>query len=130
MCNGPHRDHSHVLGAERGSGIRARWRKMEQRPVSKPGGQGRKRKREFFPHFGGKQSCFVDVSCSQDLPGQGDLTTPHPDLHPTFGNHFDISELSVSLATEINKLWPPRLCRMLMKRLIIWCFFCFGFFFF
>lgn len=139
MCNGPHKDQGHVLGADRGSYIMVRWRKTEQRPVSEPGGQGKKEEKGIWispPHFGGKQSHSVDVSCSQDLPGQGDLTTPTPGFActqictPLFGNHFDTSELFFSLATKINKPWPPRLCRMLMKRLIIWCFFCFGFFLF
>lgn len=139
MCNGPHKDQGHVLGADWGSYIMVRWRKTEQRPVSEPGGPRNERRKRHLdppPPLWGETvpfcRCFM---LTRSFRARG----PH---HPTpafactqictplFGNHFDTSELFFSLATKINKPWPPRLCRMLMKRLIIWCFFCFGFFLF
>jgi len=49
MRDGPHRAQGHVLGAERGSDIRARGRTTEQCPISEPGGQGRKEGKRDFP---------------------------------------------------------------------------------
>lgn len=81
-----------------------------------PKSKQEKEKKDFSPHFGTKPSHFINVPCSLDLPGQGVLTCTPKSPH--------LETLFASLAPEINQARPPRLCRVLMKRLIIHCFSC------